>query len=85
MGSIRKFGNIVFSWPPVIIDAMRVFGLSGRKAKYDAIALIHADAVGEVSFQLLRTIGWRDSQVLDASAGIQQIQFSLYPAPELPW
>jgi hypothetical protein len=46
---------------------------------------VHANTVkaGAISPELLQPVGGKYPQVLDGGARIQQIEFVLYPAPEL--
>jgi hypothetical protein len=69
----------------VVIGAANAFTVAVRKFEYNSILLVYADAVvaSEVPPQLLQSIGGRRSQVLDRCAGIQQIEFLLYPAPKI--
>jgi hypothetical protein len=69
----------------MIISAANVFTVTVFKLEDEAILPVHADTVksGQISSQLLQSVGGRRPQVLDGCAGIQQIEFLLHPAPKL--
>ena len=69
----------------MIVGATNLITPAVREFEYDSILLIHADTIksGEISSQLLQPIGRRCTQVLDGTAGIQQIELLLHAAPEL--
>jgi hypothetical protein len=69
----------------VVVYAANLFTFAVHEPEDDSILLVHANTVkaGEISPELFQTVGGRYPQVLNGCAGIQQIEFALYPAPEL--
>jgi hypothetical protein len=69
----------------VVVYAANLFTFAVHEPEDDSILLVRANTVkaGEISLELLQPVGGRYTQVLDGCAGIQQIEFVLYPAPEL--
>jgi hypothetical protein len=69
----------------VVVYAANLFTFAVHEPEDDSILLVHANTVkaGKISPELLQPVGGRYPQVLDGCAGIQQIEFVLYPAPEL--
>jgi hypothetical protein len=69
----------------VVVDAANLFTFAVHEPEDDSIVLVHANTVkaGEISPELLQPIGGRYPHILNGCAGVQQIEFVLYPAPEL--
>jgi hypothetical protein len=69
----------------VVVDAANLFTFAVHEPEDDSIRLVHAHTVkaGAISPELLQAVGGRYPQVPDGGARIQQIEFVLYPAPEL--
>jgi hypothetical protein len=69
----------------VAIYAANLFTFAVHEPEDDSILLVHANTVkaGAISAELLQAVGGRYPQVPDGGARIQQIEFVLYPAPEL--
>jgi hypothetical protein len=69
----------------VLVYAANLFTFAVHKLEDDSIRLVYANTVkaDAISPELLQPVGGRYPQVLDGRARIQQIEFVLYPAPEL--
>jgi hypothetical protein len=69
----------------VVVYAANLFPFAVHEPEDDAIRLVRANTVkaGSISPEPLPPVGGRYPQVLDGRARIQQVEFVLYPAPEL--
>jgi hypothetical protein len=62
----------------VIVHDLDVFGIASRPAKADAELIVHPQAplACSITLQLLETVRWRRTQVLDASREVDLLQLA---------